>query len=118
MPTALEYQESIGRTEIQSRNQQLARYARERLVELPGVEPAVPADGALSAALVAYRLAGGSFAGRGGAIELQKRLWGEYQVEIPVLDRPDGPYVRVSTHFYNDYAEIDRLHVALAESLH
>jgi isopenicillin-N epimerase len=42
------------------------------------------------------------------AVPLRKRLWAA-RVEVPVIERPDRLLVRVSHHFYNTEAEIDRL---------
>ena len=33
--------------------------------------------------------------------------------QVPIIERPQGLLLRVSTHFYNDHAEIDRLADAL-----
>jgi isopenicillin-N epimerase len=111
MPAAIEFQEQIGIDAIRVRDLQLARYARLQLTQFPGVSAATPDDPELSAALVSYRLP------RGPAQEIQRRLWQDYQIETPVLDRPAGPLLRVSTHFYNTHDEIDRLYSALTRLL-
>jgi isopenicillin-N epimerase len=48
--------------------------------------------------------------------ELRKHLWERYRVEVPIVERPEAPLVRVSTHFFNTEAEIDRLAEALRSS--
>ena len=48
---------------------------------------------------------------------LWRALWEQYRIEAPVVDRPEGPLLRVSTHFYNTEAEIDRLAEALVALL-
>jgi isopenicillin-N epimerase len=48
--------------------------------------------------------------------EIRKRLW-ERGIEIPIIERPDGLLIRVSTHFYNTRAEIDLLVKSLPEVL-
>jgi isopenicillin-N epimerase len=110
-PTAIDFLEQLGLDQISVRDRELAAYARRELTTLPGVAPALPNDPDLAAALVAYRLPAGD------AVELQRRLWQDYQIEVPVLDRPGGPFVRVSTHFYNTTDEIDRLRSALGVML-
>jgi selenocysteine lyase/cysteine desulfurase len=108
---AIEYHEQIGAAQIQSRDLELARYARQLLTQLPGLTPATPVDSELSAALVAYRLP------HTEPRRLQGQLWDRYRIETPVLDRHGGPLLRVSTHFYNTHDEIDRLRAALGELL-
>jgi isopenicillin-N epimerase len=106
-PAAIDYHERLGSQAIQARDRDLARYARRRLVSIPGIEPAIPDDAELSAALVAYRVPGIDYG------ELHRQLWQEHRIEVPTLERPTGTVLRVSTHFYNTEAEIDRLHDAL-----
>jgi isopenicillin-N epimerase len=59
-------------------------------------------------AMTAFRLPG-----RPDPQRLRVRLWQEHRIELPVIERPEGLLVRVSTHFYNTGAEIDRLAGAL-----
>jgi isopenicillin-N epimerase len=108
---AIDHHEQIGAAQIRARDLELARFARSKLAEIPGITPATPDDPQLSAALVAYRLP------RGDAKQVQRQLWEQFRIEAPVLDRPGGPFLRVSTHFYNTHAEIDRLRSALSELL-
>lgn len=106
-PAAIDYHERLGSQAIQSRDRELARYARQRLASIPGIEPTIPDDTELSAALVAYRVPGIDYG------VLHRRLWEEHRIEVPTLERPNGAFMRVSTHFYNTETEIDRLHDAL-----
>ena len=60
-------------------------------------------------------------------VELRRRLWEEYRIEIAVTERPtpDGladvagrqRLLRVSTHFYNTPEEVDRLAEAMRKLL-
>ena len=49
--------------------------------------------------------------------ELRQRLWQEYHIEVPIIERPEGLLVRVSTHFFNTEEEVDRLSLALCHLL-
>src|SRR5207248_940106 len=49
----------------------------------------------------------------GSTPRLRRRLWDEYRIEAPIIGRPEGHLIRVSTHFYNTEEEIDRLAEAL-----
>ena len=44
---------------------------------------------------------------------LRRGLWEKHRIEAPVVERPEGPLIRVSTHFYNAEDEIDRLATGL-----
>jgi len=39
----------------------------------------------------------------------RKHLWEKYKIEINMVEHPDGPYFRLSTHIYNTPEEIIRL---------
>jgi isopenicillin-N epimerase len=108
-PAAIEYHERLGAGQILARDRELAAYCRQALTSLPGVEPTLPDDPALTAAMASYRLPGGT------PSDVQRRLWQEQRIEVPVLTRPDGSFLRVCTHFYNTRDEIDRLRAALAK---
>jgi isopenicillin-N epimerase len=49
--------------------------------------------------------------------QLRRHLWEKHRIEAPVIERPEGLLIRVSTHFYNTEEEIDRLVDALTEIL-
>jgi isopenicillin-N epimerase len=51
------------------------------------------------------------------AAELRQGLWERHRVEAPVVERPAGLLIRVSTHFYNTEEEIGRLAKGLAALL-
>ena len=43
-------------------------------------------------------------------------LWERFRIEAPIVERPEGLLIRVSTHFYNTEDEIERIGAAV-ESL-
>jgi isopenicillin-N epimerase len=51
------------------------------------------------------------------AATLRQGLWERYRIEAPVIERPEGLLLRVSTHFFNTEEEIDRLGAALGDLL-
>ena len=53
----------------------------------------------------------------GNARQLQNELWGQYGIEVPVIDFADQRWIRVSCHLYTKPAHIDRLVEALRELL-
>ena len=108
MPAALDFQEGLGWERIRARIAELAAYARQRIA----LELATPCEPGLHGALTAFRVPPGY-----DPAALRKRLWEQYRIEAPVIERPDRILLRVSTHFYTTEEEIDRLHGALQEFL-
>jgi isopenicillin-N epimerase len=103
VPTAIDFQAGLGWPRIHERITELTRYVRERLKRF---QPE------LCGALTAFRLPGET-----DVASLRKGLWEGYRIEVPVVERPEGLLLRVSTHFYNTEAEVDRLAEALGELL-
>ena len=62
--------------------------------------------------MTAFRLPDGV-----NATVLRRGLWEQFRVEAAVIERPNQLMMRVSTHFYNTEAEIERLVEALGELL-
>jgi len=83
---------------------------RHRLDGLAGLQRITPEEPALCGALTAFRLPAGV-----DIALLRKRLWEDHRIEAPIVERPEGPLIRVSTHFYNTTEEIDRLAEALKD---
>ena len=110
VPAAIDFQEAIGWEAIRGRIAELARHVRGKLASIRPLEPATPEAPELHAALTAYRLPAGT-----DPRQLRKHLWERHRIESPIIDRPDGLLIRVSTHFYNTEEEIDRLAGALRE---
>jgi isopenicillin-N epimerase len=108
VPTAIAFQENLGWTRIHDRKAVLTRYVRKRLAGMAGLRLATPADPALHGAMTAFRLPVGI-----EPAALRRALWERYRIEAAIVERPEGPLIRVSTHFYNTEEEIDRLAEAL-----
>jgi len=107
VPAAIDFQEGLGWERIQTRIAELVNYTRRRLTGLAGLRLATPAEPALQGAMTAFRLS--------AEIDpqaLRRGLW-KRRLEAPVIERPEGLLIRVSTHFYNTEEEIDRLAEAL-----
>jgi selenocysteine lyase/cysteine desulfurase len=122
VPAAIDFQESLGWDRIRTRISQLAEYVRQRISQLGSSEQgmstrrslrlATPPDPALRGAMTAFWLPEGT-----DAVSLRRRLWEKHRIEIPIIERPEGLLIRVSTHFYNTEEEIDRLVEALITDL-
>ncbi len=48
---------------------------------------------------------------------LRRAVWEQWRIELPIIERPEGLLIRVSTHFYNTEEEVDRLAEALPQLL-
>jgi len=108
VPEAIGFQERLGWERIRERNLALAEYARSRLGRVAGLQPATPHHPKLHGFMTAFRLPGDT-----DPATLRRGLWERHRIEAPIVERPEGPLVRVSTHFYNTSEEIDRLADAL-----
>ena len=86
---------------------ELVRYAREQVCTLTGLPPLTPDDPAWFAQMSALPLPPCDLA------QLKQRLYGEFRVEIPVIDWNERHFVRLSVQGYNTRADIDRLLDAL-----
>jgi isopenicillin-N epimerase len=104
---AIRFQADLGWERIRRRNAELVHHVRDRLGSVRGLTLATPANPALHGFMTAFRLPPGA-----DPVRLRQGLW-EARIEAPVVERPEGPLVRVSTHFYNTEGEIDRLADAL-----
>jgi selenocysteine lyase/cysteine desulfurase len=49
--------------------------------------------------------------------DLQERLYYEHRIEIPVFEHGEERFIRPSFQGYNDAADLERLHHALAALL-
>lgn len=109
VPAAIDWLEEVGLGDFRGRTHYLARYARERLLAIDGVEP-VTRDETWFGSMVAVKLPWGDAAG------LQRMLWERWRIEVPVFDFGGQRILRVSCHLYNQRREIDDL-VAAVDAL-
>jgi isopenicillin-N epimerase len=108
IPTAIDFQAEIGWQRIHARIAELTSYVRRRLTGLAGLSPNTPSAPEMHGAMLAFRLPAGV-----EASVVRRRLWDEFRIEAPIVERPDRLLIRTSTHFYNTEAEVDRLAEAL-----
>jgi isopenicillin-N epimerase len=103
--------EHLGLDNFRARTHSLAKYARERLVELIGLAPRVPDSDQWYGSMASVPLPPGD------ARALQARLWHEHHIEVPVIDHNDERSIRVSCHLYNNQQQIDLLIESLQTQL-
>jgi isopenicillin-N epimerase len=105
VPSAIDFQAAIGWEYIRRRNAELAEHMRGRVGNMLTLH--TPTHPELHGFMTAFRLPGHI-----QAPALREGLW-RHRIEAPVIERPDGLLLRVSTHFYNTEEEIDHLVRAL-----
>ena len=106
---AIGLQMDIGPERIAGRGRQLAGYLRRRLADRDWAELISPSHPEMTGSISTFRLAGLE------DVELREALLDRYGITAAV-SRPDTHRtVRVSTHIYNTFAQVDRLVEALEE---
>jgi isopenicillin-N epimerase len=110
-PAAIELLERVGLGRFRARTHSLARYARQRLVERIGLEPAVPDSEEWYGSMASVPLPPGD------ARSLQNALWHKHGIEVPVVDHHGRRSIRVSCHLYNSRTDVDVLVDALSALL-
>ncbi len=111
VPHAIRFFQAFDASRLDERNHALASYARERLSLLAGAEPVTPAGREWFGWMVAVWLPDGDHS------TLQKRLWNNFRIEVPIVHFANRWLVRVSCHLYNTTTDIDQLTRALAKEL-
>jgi isopenicillin-N epimerase len=105
-PAAIDFQAEHGWADVRRRCHALAHEASRRLAERTGLEPLAPDDGWFGQ-MVAAPLPPGD------EQELQRRLYDEHRIEVPLFAWNDRRLLRVSFQGYNDERDLDRLLSAL-----
>lgn len=111
VPEAIGFHQLLGPQRIRARHRELSERVRERLGSLPGLKQVTSDHPEMRGGLTAFRL--GDF----DLPRLRKLLWEEHRIEINLVENLAGNFLRVSTHFYNTAAEVDRLGQVLPDAL-
>jgi isopenicillin-N epimerase len=107
VPAAIAWQNEHDWDSVRDRCHELARRARNEL----GLEPLTPDSEEFFRQMVALRLP------EDAPRNLQQRLYDEHRVEVPVGERGEERFIRVSFQGYNDDADFERLKSALDDLL-
>jgi isopenicillin-N epimerase len=111
VPAAIDFLQGFGEARFREVTHELARYAREQLVDLVGEDPIVPDSSIWYGSMAHVPLPPGD------AVVLQSKLWSEYAVEVPIVRWNDRRWIRVSCHLYNRREDVDLLIEALGQLL-
>ena len=117
----MDFHNVIGRERVEARVRQLNGYLRRRLLEIPNLTPLTPEDPALSSAMVSYRVQGMAVNRLFDELKTRhmtiKRTAYNWVVSGNDIPKQNAPVIRLSTHVFNDEAQIDRLVEAMTEIL-
>jgi selenocysteine lyase/cysteine desulfurase len=108
---ALAFQTKVGRAAIEARARALTTQLMEGLAKLPDVKVWTSTDPTLRVAVVSF------LPGSLDASKLATTLYQKDRVAITTRGGQDRPGIRVSPHFYNSPAEVDRLLAGLSRHL-
>ena len=106
---AVRFQADIGPERIAQRGRQLAGYLRRRMSEYNWAELRSPTHPEMTGSVSTFRLSGW------GEMELGKTLFERYRITVPTWREGPHQIVRVSTHIYNSFSQVDRLMEAMRE---
>ena len=106
---AVEFQTDIGPGRIAARGRQLAGYLRRRLAGLDWAELISPTHPEMTGSISTYLLHGF------GGMDLREALLERYRITAAASRGKSPGRIRVSTHIYNTFSQVDRLAEALEE---
>ena len=103
VPAAIEFLEMVGVDAFQARTRWLASHAEHHLRELFQTVPIASREDGWYASMAHVPLPSGDWS------NLQRRLWEEASIEVPVIHFAGRWFIRVSCHLYNTTAHVDLL---------
>jgi isopenicillin-N epimerase len=109
VPAAISFQAQHDWTAVRAASHVLALEARQRIGDLTGLAPICPGTTDWWVQMCAIPLPTGGMS----SDELKRRLWDDYQVEVPIVEWQDWRFVRISIQAYNTRRDVDRLIAAL-----
>jgi isopenicillin-N epimerase len=108
---AIQFQAEHDWPRVRAHCHELLREARRRIEELTGLPPICPDSPEWYAQMVAFPLPPCD------AAALQRRLYDEYPVEVPIIEWNGRQLIRVSVQAYNTQDDVEALLRALKELL-
>ena len=113
-PRGLAFMADLGWDRVMDHNHQLATWAHRMLCHKLGVQPISPLDGSLLGSMATLRLPGALAAMTDPQAQaLQRRLYDEFRIEVPIMQWSGGCYIRPCSQVYNAAADYHRLAEAI-----
>ncbi len=109
MGEAVRLQEEIGPERIAARGRQLAGYLRQRMAAHHWVRLISPSHPEMTASISTFVLDGF------GDAKLGEMLFDRHRITVPAGPHGTAQRIRVSTHIYNTFGQVDRLVEALTK---
>lgn len=106
LPTAIVYQREHAWPEVRVSAHELVSYTQAQIAAITGLPPISPDSPDWWVQMCAIPL---PMHEKLPAKELQRRLWEEFQVEVPITDWGRNRFVRISIQAYNSAADVERL---------
>jgi isopenicillin-N epimerase len=106
IPAAIAYQRDHTWSEVRAACHALARYTQAEIATDTGLPPISPDSPEWWVQMCVAPL---PINENLSAKELQRRLWEDFQVEVPITDWQGQRFVRVSIQAYNSAADVERL---------
>ena len=103
IPSAVQFFQEVGWSEMRQYAHNLARYAQARLMEMVGKRPLATDFDTWHGFMAHVPLPPGN------ALQLQTRLWETAKIEVPIVSWNDRRWIRVSCHLYNTTDDVDYL---------
>jgi isopenicillin-N epimerase len=111
VPAAIKFQEEYSWNVVRVQCHEMLSEYRKRINQLTGQEPICPDTPDWYAQMATLRLPSCN------APELQRRLWVEFQVEIPHIIWEEQPFFRIAVQGYNTIEDLETLTAALVQVL-
>ncbi len=111
VPAAIQFQAEHNWPRVRQECHELVCYARHAITEMTGLEPICPDSPEWYAQMATIPLPPCD------AAMLQRRLYDEYRVEVPIIEWNGRQFVRVSVQGYNTKDDVDALLSALGDLL-
>jgi isopenicillin-N epimerase len=103
VPAAIEFQQNHNWDAVRARCHDLARETRRAIADLSGLEPISPDSPEWFAQMIACPIP------IDDPIAVKERLYNEFKIEVPLVERHDKHMIRVSYQGYNDHDDLERL---------
>jgi len=107
VPEAIRFMEEHDWPAVRRECHEVVRYARARISALTGLPPLTPDSPDWFGQMATFPLPPCDGA------ELQRRLYDEFRIEVPIIAWNDHQFLRVSIQGYNTRADVDALAAAL-----
>jgi isopenicillin-N epimerase len=111
VPAAIQFQAEHDWPRVRHECHKLLQEARQRIQELTGLPPICPDSPEWYAQMAAFPLPACD------GVTLQRRLYDEYRVEVPIIEWGGRQFVRVSVQGYNTAEDVEALVRALGDLL-